>query len=72
MPLEMQDVTGEPRGDDEIREAVHAVEKQMIDILGCPAEMGVQLATIRDGLREVLFYRTKIREANERKHTVTG
>jgi len=59
MPLEMQDNSGKPRSDEDIKEAIRQVEKEIVkgDFTNIPLFM--QLTTIREGLKELLKYRAR-------------
>jgi len=61
--VEMVDKTGQPRSDDDLKEAIAAVEVTMVKHIGkCPPQLLVSLPTIRAALRELLVRRN---EANE-------
>jgi len=61
MGIGMIDKTGQPRSDDELREAISVVEKVMvsIDCFKNPT-LFVQLPTIREALKELLDIRKQI------------
>lgn len=60
MTAEIIDTTGQPRKDEDIREAIKVIEKQILTgILKLPPELAVQLMTIRQSLQELLEIRNK-------------
>lgn len=53
--MEFIDKTGQPRSEDDLREALQAVEHTMLkDILKVPPRLAVLLPTIRQALVELL------------------
>ena len=55
--IETEDKTGQPRSDDEIKEAILVVEKEIVKVdFGNPT-LFLQLPTIRESLKELLLFR---------------
>lgn len=62
--LEFKDVTGEPRSDAEIREALDTVERHLVrsmDKLMSVPDLFMALTTIRDALKELLAIRALLK-----------
>ena len=56
--IEMRDMSGQPRSDEELRQALEAVERSMVrDMMKLPPELFVQLPVIRDALISLLTLR---------------
>ena len=64
------DKTGQPRSDDELKEALRAIENVMVkNMLNIPPELATVLLTIRAALKELLGLRALIaRLKKERKN----
>lgn len=56
-----EDRTGQPRSDEDIQEAIQAVEHAMVkNMLKVPPKLAVMLPTIREALKELLVLRQKL------------
>ena len=67
MGVEFIDKTGQPMSEEELKEALKAVENVIVrDIMKIPPELSVQLTTIRHALLELLHIKKVIREHKER------
>ena len=53
----MIDKTGQSRSDDELREAISVVEKEIVEVDFVNPALFVQLPTIREALKELLDIR---------------
>lgn len=61
MPMECIDKTGHPRSDDDLRDAIGVIEKQMVlNVTKIPPELLVLLPTMREGLKELIGIRQTI------------
>jgi hypothetical protein len=68
--LEFKDVTGEPRSDAELREALETVERHLVrsvDKLMQVPDLFMALTTVRDALHELLAIRVLIRRNRENR-----
>lgn len=65
--MTMIDMTGEPRSDEELQEAIDCVKTIMVKQSTVLPFFTVHALTILDCLRELQFIRRKIREARERR-----
>jgi hypothetical protein len=66
--LEFKDLSGTPRSDAEIREALDAVERHLVrsvDKLMQTPDLFMALTTVRDALKELLTIRALLREAKD-------
>ena len=58
MPMEMKDTTGQPRSEEDLKEALDVVESTMLkDMLKIPPELATHLMIIRYALREAIVFR---------------
>ena len=65
MALEFVDKSGEPRTDEEIREAIEAIKKDLVE--GDLSPLKIHYLVIVDGLTELLSYRELIAKLKEKK-----
>lgn len=62
--LDFKDVTGEPRSDTEVREALNTVERHLVrsvDKLMAMPDLFMALTTVRDALKELLAIRVLLK-----------
>lgn len=68
MSINMVDMSGKPRGDDELDEAIEAVGVTMArDLLKVPPRLAVLMPAVLGFLRELKMVRGFIRKAREEK-----
>lgn len=66
--VEFIDKTGQPISDDDLKEALHAVENVMVkNMLSVPPELATVLLTIRAALKELLGLRALIARLKKEK-----
>ena len=66
--VEFIDKTGQPRSDDELKEALRAVENVMVkNMLSVPPELATELLTIRVALKELIGLRALIARLKKEK-----
>lgn len=69
--IEFIDKTGQPKTEDDLKEALKAVENVMLkDILKVPPELAVQMLTIRQALKELLGIKKIIGEHKEKQNGI--
>ncbi len=69
MDLGMEDMTGQPRSDKDLTEAIEVIGKVALKPMALPPELTIHLMDIRALLLELQVMRKMLKEARERRET---